>query len=387
MKHFFVLVALLFAFEQGEVYGQVTMETFKSKSQTESKRYFSSRMDEAKAKEKSGDLKEAIFIYTALTKESMNEADRKNLYNALEIAQIKFNSYINNKVSEMIVVNDNIGIRRLLLNVQEEMTKNELDRQTQRLWTNVLANANQYASGHEYDRLSSLFAYFTPTEFGCSLLNNDEKLMPAKSSEYRTLYEAFTKHKDAEERKILEAKAKADSIQSAKYYANYRKERRKVRWHSKGIIFGSFGTLLDTQNNYEWEAGLGAQIRTTNSFIGFELTGSYAEVDFTRDADEFIYQGNPRMSYVRIAPKIMFVPFKNKSYGLHLGYTVGIPVDRQNIITEKKMVNSVCATLSLGMVKLNFEHILNTPNRISQVGYLTKGKSLNVVSASLVFYL
>lgn len=249
MKHFFVLVALLFAFEQGEVYGQVTMETFKSKSQTESKRYFSSRMDEAKAKEKSGDLKEAISIYTALTKESMNEADRKNLYNALEIAQIKFNSYINNKVSEMIVVNDNIGIRRLLLDVQEEMTKNELDRQTQRLWTNVLANANQYASGHEYDRLGSLFAYFTPTEFGCSLLNNDEKLMPAKSSEYRTLYEAFTKHKDAEERKILEAKAKADSIQSAKYYANYRKERRKVRWHSKGIIFGSFGTLLDTQNN------------------------------------------------------------------------------------------------------------------------------------------
>ena len=65
MKHFFVLVALLFAFEQGEVYGQVTMETFKSKSQIESKRYFSSRMDEAKAKEKSGDLKE-LFLFTPL---------------------------------------------------------------------------------------------------------------------------------------------------------------------------------------------------------------------------------------------------------------------------------------------------------------------------------
>ncbi len=387
MKQIFMLLTLLFVIGQNEIYAQITMETFKSKNQTEIKHYFLNRMDEAKAKEKSGDLKEAISIYTILTKENINETDRKYLYNALEIAQIKFNSYINNKVSEMIVVNDNIGIRNLLLDVQEQMTKNELNRQTQRLWLNVLSNANQYATEHEYNHLNTLFSYFPTTDFGCSLTNTDEKLMPAKSYEYRTLYNAFINHKAAEERSILIAKAKEDSIKSAKYYKDYRKERRKIRWHSKGLLFGSFGTLLNVQNNYEWEAGIGAQIRTSNSFIGFELTGSYAEIDFFKVEEDFNDYGNPRLSYIKVAPKIMFIPFRNKSYGLHLGYIVGILLKNQNIEMEKKMENSICATLSLGMIQLNFEHNFNIPNHNSQMGYLVKEKSLNMVSASIVFHL
>lgn len=332
MKKVIAILALLLAIQQGKMYGQVTMETFKTKSQTESRDYFLNKMTQAKAKEKSGDLQEAILIYTSLTKENVSESDRRNLYNALEVAQIKFNSHINNKVSEMIIANDNTGILNLLLDAKEEMSKSELDRQTLRMWTNVFANANQYASTHDYSRLNSLFTDFTPEEFGYSLSNPNEKLMPAKNNEYAAFYYAYKQHKENEERKILEAQAKEDSIKSANYYASYHKERHKVRWHSKGLLLGSIGTLLGAEKNYGWEAGIGAQIRTSNSFIGFELSGTYTQETFINEADKpnyeydtYYYKQNPILSYIRIAPKILFLPFKNKSYGLHFGYTLGIP--------------------------------------------------------------
>lgn len=73
-----------------------------------------------------------------------------------------------------------------------------------------------------------------------------------------------------------------------------------------------------------------------------------------------------------------------------MAFTLVIPlvfqIDTQNIMIEKKPVKSICATLSLGMIRLHFEHILNTPDHTSQIGCYTKSKKINAISASFVFY-